>query len=92
MERSNLARILNDVPGLESNKDTYQVSPEQRLDVLVGDGGRPLVFSDLVSVTLEDHFLLLLSREDESRHYIEYESVVGVTAKPVSRAGRRPGF
>jgi hypothetical protein len=92
MERSSLARILADVPGLENDKDSYQVSPEHRLDVHVGDSGRPFTLSDLASITLEDHFLRVIAREDESRHYLEYEAVVGVSVKPVTRAGRRTGF
>jgi hypothetical protein len=92
MERSSLARILADVPGLENEKDTYQVSLEQRLDVHMGDVGRSFTLTDLVSITLEDHFLLMVSREDESRHYLDYDAVVGISVKPVSRAGRRTGF
>jgi hypothetical protein len=92
MERSSLARILADVPGIENDKDTYQVSPEQRLDAHLGDSGRPFTLTDLASITLEDHFLLLISREDESRHYLEYEAIMGISVKPVMRAGRRAGF
>jgi hypothetical protein len=92
MERSSLARILADVPGLENDKDNYQVSPDHRLDVLVGDAGRPFTLTDLITLTLDDHFLLMVSREDASRHYLDYDAVVGVSVKPVARAGRRAGF
>lgn len=93
MERSSLAKILADIPGVENKKDDYQVSAEVRLDVhLGGDDGQAMTLNDVAQLTLEDHFVRMVSRDDESRHYFEYDSVVGVSARSVSRGSRRPGF
>lgn len=93
MERSTLEAMLKAAAGVDQDGDIYTVSEGYRLSVYVGEPGQAMEVSEVVTLQLSDAFCEATSGEHNVVHFVEYNSLHGLSVRPPSgSAVRRTGF
>ena len=93
MKRDVIEKILARAPGVEASKDRYKVSEEHRLSLYLGEAGRAMVVGEIDRIVLDEDFLEVTTREDETVLYVSYDAVQAVSFRPPKESrGRRAGF
>lgn len=89
MEKSTVESILSSLKGVTKKKNTFTVSPEARVYLLLKFGLRPLA---LESITLTDEYLSGREGDGGDDTFIDYDAIAGLTSKAPEKGIRRPGF
>ncbi len=93
MERPTLEAMLEAAAGIDRDGDNYTVAEGYRLSVYVGEPGRAMEVSEVVSLQLNDVFCEAASGEHNVVYFVEYNSLHGLSVRPPSgSAARRAGF
>ena len=92
MKRETLVEILKRAPGVEGSKNTYKVAEQHRLTFYLAHEAGSIVVSEVHSVTLENEFLELVSKD--GTYFSTYDGVAFVSDRSPSKkeSDRRPGF
>lgn len=93
MERTLVAKILDDVSGVSKGDEGYELPKEHHAALFIGVDGASTVLADLVRVKLHDDFVEAEAK-DRTIHAVSYDAVriVSVRRPRDKKDNPRTGF
>ncbi len=93
MDRSTLARILEEADGITGKESVFEASSGHQLSFYLGQPGQALVLTEILKVHLHQGYVQLDRKPTEGSVFLDYEAVHGLALRPPDEVrGRRPGF
>lgn len=93
MDRSTLARILEEADGVTGKDSVFETSAGHQLSFYLGQPGQAMVLGEILKVHLHQGYVQLDRKPTEGSVFLDYEAVHGLALRPPDEvSGRRPGF
>lgn len=91
MERALLKKMFEDKSGLEAADDGFSCEEEHLVSVYLDVRGGTSVLTEIVKVTMHDHYLEAEAK-NRTVHCVIYEAIVGMAVSRPPKESGRTGF
>jgi hypothetical protein len=93
MTRDVLMKMLGRVDGVKLDGERFRVKEDHHLHFYLGRPGQAMIIREVASGALDPDFVEIVTRDSETRFFVDYSAVHAVATLPPKKDDhRRAGF